>query len=109
MKISAIRTVLLDIPRIRPHHLSFGAYAEASYCLVRIRTDEGLEGLGEVAKSGGPGWNEESVETAQVVIEKYLAPQLIGLDPFGLETIHARMGRYWGNLFAKAALEMACF
>jgi muconate cycloisomerase len=109
MKITSVETTLLDIPRIRPHHLSFGSYAEASYCLVRVRTDEGLVGLGEVAKSGGPGWNEESVETAQVVIERYLGPGLIGLDPFRLETIHSRMGRFRGNLFAKAALEMACW
>ena len=109
MKITAIETTLLDIPRIRPHHLSFGSYASASYCLVQVRTDQGLIGLGEVAKSGGPGWNEESVETAQVVIEQYLGPALLGLDPFGLESIHGRMARFRGNLFAKAALEMACW
>ena len=55
-------------------------------------------------------WGEESVETVQAVIERYLGPELIGQDPFALEAIQRRMARRAkGNLFAKAALEMACF
>lgn len=110
MKIAAFETIRLDIPFIRPHHMSFGTISAANYVLVRLRTDEGLEGLGEAVTLGGPSWGEESVETVQAMIETYLGPELIGQDPFRIEAIQARMARRAkGNLFAKAALEMACF
>ena len=100
----------LDIPFVRPHHLSFGTISAANYLIVRLRTDDGLEGLGEAVTLGGPTWNEESVDLAEVVAERYLAPELIGLDPFGIEQVHAVMDRrVKGNRFAKAAVEMACY
>ena len=110
MNIVAVETILLDIPFVRPHHLSFGTIAEANFVIVRLRTDAGLEGLGEAVTLGGPTWGEESVESIQATIERYLAPELIGQDPFGIEAINQRMARrVRGNLFAKSALEMACF
>jgi muconate/chloromuconate cycloisomerase len=110
MKITAVETTLLDIPFVRPHHLSFGTIAEANFVLVRLRTDQGLEGLGEAVTLGGPTWGEESVESIQATIERYLAPELIGQDPFGIEAINQRLARrVRGNLFARSALEMACF
>lgn len=110
MKIAAIETVILDIPLIRPHHLSFGTKTEINALIVRLRTDDGLEGLGEAVASAGPAWGEESIETIQLVIERYLAPELIGLDPFQIELVNRRMARRArGNLFAKAAVEMACY
>ena len=110
MKIATIETTLLDIPFVRPHHLSFGTIAEANFVIVRVRTDEGLEGLGEAVTLGGPTWGEESAETIQAIVERYLAPELIGQDPFAIEALNQRMARrVKGNLFAKAALEMACF
>jgi muconate cycloisomerase len=110
MRIAAVETIRLDIPFVRPHHMSFGTISVANYVIVRLRTDDGAEGLGEAVTLGGPTWGEESAETIQAVIERYLGPALIGQDPFGLEAIQRRMaGRAKGNYFAKAALEMACF
>src|SRR5688572_6063633 len=110
MKIASIETVVLDIPLIRPHHLSFGTKTEINALIVRMRTDDGLEGLGEAVASAGPSWNEESIETIQVVIDRYLAPELMGQDPFQIEVVNQRMARRArGNMFAKAAVEMACF
>lgn len=110
MKIAAIETTVLDIPLTRPHHLSFGTKTEINVCLVRVKTDDGIEGLGEAVASAGPAWGEESIETIQLIIDKYLAPELIGLDPFQIELVNRRMARRArGNLFAKAAVEMACY
>src|SRR5436309_8736120 len=110
MKIAAIETLILDIPIIRPHHLSFGTKTGINAVIVRLKTDDGVEGLGEAVASAGPAWNAESAETIQLVIERYLAPELIGQDPTQIERINERMAkRARGNLFAKAAVEMACF
>jgi muconate cycloisomerase len=110
MKIAAIEAFILDIPIIRPHHLSFGTKTGINAVIVRLQTDDGVEGLGEAVASAGPAWNEESAETIQLVIERYLAPELIGEDPSRIERINEKMARRArGNLFAKAAVEMACF
>lgn len=107
MKIETIEVVIADIPTIRAHKLSFGSVSAQSYALVRMTAD-GVCGIGEAATIAGPLWGEESVETIKVIIDKYLAPLLIGQDPLNLN----RLGRIiekgvTGNRFAKAALEMA--
>lgn len=107
MKITAIETILVDIPLIRPHKLSFVAIEHMSSVIVRIRTDTGHEGLGEATALGGPSWGSESVETMKMVIDQYLAPSLVGEDPRKIGPYLAVADRVRGNEFAKSALEMA--
>ncbi|HEV8308134.1 MAG TPA: muconate cycloisomerase family protein [Methylomirabilota bacterium] len=110
MKIGEIETIMVDIPTRRPHAMSFGTVTLQNFVIVRMRTDAGLEGLGEAAIPGGPTWNEESAETVKAVIDRYLAPVLLGQDPFQVERLLREMDRAAkGNHFAKAALEFACF
>jgi muconate cycloisomerase len=110
MKITSIQSILVDIPTRRPHAMSFGTVTLQNFVVVRIRTDAGLEGVGEAAITGGPTWNEESAETVKAVIDRYLAPVLVGRDPFQVERCVREMDRAAkGNYFAKAALEFACF
>src|SRR5262249_37671212 len=110
VKIADIRTIRVDIPTRRPHAMSFGTVTVQNFVIVRLRADSGLEGLGEAAIPGGPTWNEESAESVQAVIERYLAPALRGQDPLQIERLVREMdGAAKGNHFAKAALEFACF
>lgn len=110
MQITAVQTILADVPTRRPHAMSFGTVMLQNFVIVRLRTDAGLEGLGEAAITGGPTWNEESAETVKAVIDRYLAPVLMGQDPFQAEYLHREMDRAAkGNHFAKAAVEFACF
>lgn len=108
MKIRSIETVLVDIPTTRVHRLSFGAITQQNYVIVRVWGDDGSLGIGEASTIGGPAWAEESTETIQAIIEKYLAPHLIGQEPSDLSSLSNLMGRMVrGNRFAKAAVEMA--
>jgi muconate cycloisomerase len=110
MKITDISVRLVDIPfRVLPK-VAFGESAEQNFAIVQVQTDEGIEGLGEASCFGGPAWNEESVETVKLVIERYLTPVLVDEDPFGIERILERMDvAAKRNYFAKAAIEMALF
>jgi muconate cycloisomerase len=81
MKVQSIETVLVDIPTTRVHHLSFGAISEQNYVIVRVRSHDGVEGIGEASTIGGPAWGEESTETIKTIIDSYLTPHLLGLDP----------------------------
>ena len=110
LTIREVKTEILDLPIRRPHRFAFQTMNHQSHVLVRIRTEEGVEGIGEGVTAGGPWWGGESVETIKVVIDTYLAPLLIGEDATRSEYLLEKMDRVAaGNQFAKAAIEMACY
>jgi muconate cycloisomerase len=110
LTIREVKTEILDLPIRRPHRFAFQTMNHQSHVLVRIRTEEGLEGIGEGVTAGGPWWGGESVETIKVVIDTYLAPLLTGEDATRSEYLLEKMDRVAaGNQFAKAAIEMACY
>jgi muconate cycloisomerase len=108
MKIRSIEAILVDIPTTRVHKLSFGSITEQNYVIVRMLDDDGRVGIGEASTIGGPAWAEESTETIQLIIDKYVAPHLIGKHPINLNANGLLMNKLVrGNYFAKAAVEMA--
>lgn len=110
LTIREVKTEILDLPIRRPHRFAFQTMDHQSHVLVRIRTEEGLEGIGEGVTAGGPWWGGESVETIKVVIDAYLAPVLVGEEATRTEYLLQKMDRVAaGNQFAKAAIEMACY
>jgi muconate cycloisomerase len=110
MHITRGETCVLDIPTRRPHAMSFGTIDAVNVLLVRLYTDTGLEGLGEAVTLGGPTWSDETVETAQLIIERYLMPRLVGASPLAISAVLEDMARrVKGHFFAKAAIECALF
>lgn len=76
--------------------------------LVRVRTCDGVLGAGEGVVPGGPWWGGESVETMKVIIDRYLAPLVVGADLTWLPDLRTRMDRIVAaNPFAKCGLETA--
>jgi glucarate dehydratase len=73
MKITKIRTTPVNIPLEAPYLWSYGSLAGFSKTIVEVETSDGLIGLGE-----GP-----SPATA-TLIDKAIAPRLIGRDPFDI-------------------------
>ncbi len=80
---------------------------ESHIVVVRVVTDDGLEGLGEV--NGSPDWSGETAAGARALIDGHLAPRLIGADPLRIRECMGRLARTFGNPFAKAGIEMALF
>ncbi len=108
LTIGEVRVVLADIPVKRPHKMSFTTLHAVNFAFVRIETRGGLVGWGEAACLGGPTWSEESSESVQSVIERYVAPWLVGRDAAEIEVLRREMARrVQGNPFARAAVEMA--
>lgn len=109
MKIESIEVIIVDIPTIRAHKLSFGSVSVQNYALVRMVCD-GIAGIGEAATIAGPMWGDESVETIKIIIDKYLAPLLLGQDPRNPNRLGQIIEKgVSGNRFAKAACEMAAW
>ncbi len=62
--------------------------------IIRVNTDEGVSGLGEVALAYGVG-SSAAVGMARTLAERFL----IGADPFRIEHLWDRMygGTFWGQ------------
>lgn len=85
---------------------SLGSHTDSPFLLLKVHTDEGLTGVGEV--SATPRWSGEDSVTAHRVIHEYLAPALIGQNPLDIEAAVKRMNRALAaNPFTKAGIEMA--
>jgi muconate cycloisomerase len=108
VKITHIETIPVRVPiqarlAIRSH---IGAHTVSPFLLVKIHTDEGVVGLGEVSST--PRWSGEDQVTATHFIATLLAPQLEGENPAEIERLSTKLRRALaGNPFTKAALEMA--
>jgi len=107
-RVETVRTTLVDLPLRRPHRFRDSTMDVQAVLLVRVATDDGVVGVGEGVVPGGPWWGGESVETMQVVVDRYLAPLAVGADLGRLPALRERMDRLVAaNPFAKCALETA--
>lgn len=110
MKIERIETFAVRIPLRAERQMvsALGEHRVSEYVLVRLETEEGVTGVGEATVM--PRWSGESVWGAQAMIDRVLAPAVLGCDPREVEAISARMDQAAAhNWFAKSALEMACW
>ena len=76
--------------------------------VVRILTDDGIEGWGEVCPLG-PLYLASHGEGARAAIHQ-MAPGLIDVDPTNLSAVHEAMdSRLRGHSYAKSAVDIACW
>ncbi|HZT87809.1 MAG TPA: mandelate racemase/muconate lactonizing enzyme family protein [Stellaceae bacterium] len=85
MKITGIRTTPLVYRCDPPYGSAGGMQGRRGALLVEIETDKGLVGLGEAGLGGG---------ATAALIEKDLAPMLVGEDPLLIEGL-------WQKMFAR--------
>src|SRR5262249_47180737 len=108
LKITAIETIPVRVP-IRENlaiRAKAGTHSVSPFLIVRVRTDEGLTGLGEVSCT--PRWSGEDQVTGAHFIDTIFAPLLIGQEPRDIERLTPAIARaVFGHPFTKAALEMA--
>jgi glucarate dehydratase len=84
MRITDIRVTHVNVPLDAPFWWTAGLYTGASKSIVEVETDEGLVGLGEA-----PWWHFGEV------IEREIAPALLGADPLDLADCEARCVPPW--------------
>ncbi|MBN2334319.1 enolase, partial [Candidatus Bathyarchaeota archaeon] len=89
MKINKIEILPVDVPRSKVLTISrYGQLGEGrpfEFILTRVHTDEGITGVGEVPPL--PPLSPESQPVISAVIQRWLAPQVLGMDPFDIEGI----------------------
>ena len=85
MKIAAIRTIALSCAVDPPYASAAGVQGRRGALLVEVETDGGIVGIGEAGPGGG---------ATAAVIDKVLAPLVIGEDPLLIEGL-------WQKMFAR--------
>ena len=110
MKISKISVFQVDLPLHEgSYNWSDGKSVQVfDSTVVRIETDEGITGHGEVCPLG-PVYLPAYAEGARTGIQ-VLAPALIGQDPTQLSKLNRLMdATLKGHPYVKSALDMACW
>jgi L-alanine-DL-glutamate epimerase-like enolase superfamily enzyme len=85
MKIVAVRTTALSCTVDPPYASAAGVQGRRGALLVEVETDGGIVGIGEAGPGGG---------ATAAVIERVLAPLLVGEDPLLIEGL-------WQKMFAR--------
>src|SRR5881396_3698317 len=113
MHIASIETHPVRVPLKPAYRMisALGSHDESKFVLVKLLTDNGLEGAGEATAT--VRWSGETVWGVQAVIDRVLAPLLIGaeFDPAkplqSMAALDLRMDTVvQHNWFAKSAIEM---
>ncbi len=110
MKIQSIETTCPTIPLKPAYHMitALGEHVDSTYVVLRLLTDNGIEGFGEATVS--VRWSGETPVGAVDVIQNVLFPAIRDYDVEDIEGIADQMDRASiGNWFAKSAIEMACW
>lgn len=81
--------------------------------LVKITADDGTVGWGQSVPS--PKWSYETLESVVTTIDRHFAQELIGRDPFDIDSIHRVMNTFiapsfsTGQPICKAGIDLALF
>lgn len=110
MKIERIETIPVRIP-LKPERrmiTALGRHDVSDFLLVRVVTDDGIEGWGEATVT--PRWSGETCRGAKIMIDEVLTPSVIGCRADEIVELDRRMdAAAFANWFAKSAIEMACW
>ncbi|MGF6903570.1 muconate cycloisomerase [Paraburkholderia sp. GAS348] len=107
-QITSVEAILVDLPTIRAHQLAMATMQQQTLVIVRLRSSDGIEGIGEATTIGGLSYGDESPEGIKLTIDTYLAPALAGQDATNINDAMLKLNKVArGNRFAKCAIETA--
>ncbi len=108
MKITKIEIIPVNIPLTRTLKTAVGDWSTAEFVVIRMYTDAGIVGIGEV-----PPWiavSRTSQQAIIAIIKNHIAPAIIGLDPFQIEKAWHLIDLYApGNPMAGTPIDMAMY
>ena len=88
MKINRVEIIPVDIPYKTPFRVSYGGVTSGSYVILRILTDEGIDGVGSSIGFPKIGLTRES---AMAQMKSIASGLLLGQDPLNTEAILSRL------------------
>src|SRR2546423_12775614 len=110
MRITRLTAYRVELPLVEGSYQWAGGRSVAVFdsTVVRLDTDEGLTGYGEVCPLG-PSYLPAYANGVRAGLAE-LGPRLLGENPLHLEKLNRRMdAALKGHAYVKSALDMACW
>jgi len=108
VKITEIDVIPYKIPYHEMHHIATLTLSALENVVVHIKTDADVDGFGEAVSE--PKWNSTVREAHEIILREYIAPRLIGMDPFDITGVWQAMDKVAsGHYSAKAAIDIALY
>jgi o-succinylbenzoate synthase len=108
-RVVTVEAFRLALPLVRAFRTSSHEKTHLEHVLVRVEGEDGSVGWGEIASPSDPYYCADTVDTAWLVLERYLGPALAGADWRHPREVPGLWARVRGHRFAKAGLDMACW
>jgi L-alanine-DL-glutamate epimerase-like enolase superfamily enzyme len=107
MKIEKAEVFGVAVPLVGEYKNAYQSKSVQKSAIVRITASDGSVGLGNIDPS--PGYSKETIDDNLRVLQRTLAPAVVGLDPTNIHRVLERIEPAVKDfLDAKAAIEMAC-
>ena len=105
LRITDVEIFLFDIPLSSPFRIAIGEMTAANDLLIRVRTDQGVTGLGEACPF--PPITGET-QAANAAAARAIRDMILGQDPLAIDALLRRIGPLvHSNPSAVAAFDMA--
>ncbi|MBA4071147.1 MAG: o-succinylbenzoate synthase [Gemmatimonas sp.] len=97
----------IHLPLREPFRISSGTVSQRRICLLELHDASGAVAWSECVAGEWPNYSSETIDTAWLAIEAYVAPRVLGVRFDAPGAVHAVLERdFRGHQMAKAAVEM---
>ncbi len=97
----------IHLPLREPFRISSGTVSQRRICLLELHDASGAVAWSECVAGEWPNYSSETIDTAWLAIEAYVAPRVLGVRFDAPGAVHGALERdFRGHLMAKAAVEM---
>ena len=107
MKLERIELREIELPLKWPFETSFGRTTRRRIMIVRVFDESGAFGYGECTAAEDPFYNHETIDTAWIIVTKYVTPILAAAHVERADQVNDALARIRGNRMAKGAVEAA--
>jgi O-succinylbenzoate synthase len=107
MRLVAVELRRIRLPLVRPFRTSFGTELDRDILLIRVHTEDGVEGWGECVAGQEPLYSSEYVDGAEQVIRRHILERLADLTEASGTAVGPALAAIKGHRMAKAVVEMA--
>lgn len=109
MHIRQITLHHIRLPLKTPFAASYGTYTERDTLLIEMTDEAGTTGWGECVAFAAPWYSEETLDTAWLMLERFLIPAALRAPVAHPDELAERFAFVRRNRMAKAGLEQACW
>ncbi len=107
MRLEKLELREIQMPLLSPFETSFGRTTQRRLLIVRAFDGNGAVGYGECTASEDPFFNHETIDTAWLIIARYVVPLLANARPASAARVNDALAPIRENRMAKGGVEVA--